>query len=378
MIRTNGTTGSASGWRVQANFKEDKMNKKSKNFMAMVILLIFHLVFFSCNGADPVGEKKPDSGIDPESGNETDSGNELVNEIWPIDMALIPAGTFIMGSPITEPNRSSDEAQHSVTLSGFSMGKYLVTQAQWVTVMGAFEDRTVSAWGKGDNYPIYYVSWYDVIVFCNKLSIKEKLDPVYSINGSANPADWGTVPASDDDPNITTWNAAVMDRNKNGYRLPTEAEWEYACRGDYPDKATETKTKPFGIGDGTKMISGMANFRVEYPYDLNHSPAGDYDDENAAGYVYKTTEVGSYEANNYGLYDMCGNLFEWCWDWYKADIKADNTNPAGAVTGSKRVQRGGYWFSDGKYLRSAFRFFADPEDRYRGIGFRLVRSKEEN
>jgi formylglycine-generating enzyme required for sulfatase activity len=345
------------------------MNKKRKGFMAAVILFILHMVFFSCSGTDP------DGGTDPDNGNETDNGNDLVDGEYTIDMVRIPAGTFIMGSPVTEPNRDSHETQHSVILSGFSMCKYLVTQAQWVAVMGAFEDRTVSTWGKGDNYPVNFVSWYDVIVFCNKLSIKESLSPVYSINGSTNPVDWGTVPTSDEDPNITIWNAAVMDRSKNGYRLPTEAEWEYACRGDYPNKATETKTKPFGIGDGTKMISGMANFRTTYPYDLNHSPAGDYDDENAE-YVYKTTEVGSYEANNYGLYDMCGNLFEWCWDWYKADITKDNANPTGAVNGSKRVQRGGYWFSDGQYLRSAFRFSTDPEERYRSIGFRLVRSSE--
>ena len=358
------------------------MNKKRKDFFAVVILLIFHMAFFSCGGTDPGSGNVPDSENKTNSGNETnsetetDNGTDLAEEVYKIDMIPIPAGTFIMGSPVTEPDSYDDETQHSVTLSGFSMSKYPVTQAQWVDVMGGFENRTIAAWGKGENYPVYFVSWYDVIVFCNKLSIKEGLNPVYSINGSTKPEDWGRIPTTDEDPNITTWNAAAMDRSKNGYRLPTEAEWEYACRGNYPNKATERNTKPFGIGDGTKMINGMANFRTTYPYDLNHSPPGDYDDESAE-YVYKTTKVGSYPANNYGLYDMCGNLFEWCWDWYKADITRDNTNPTGAVTGDKRVQRGGYWFSDGMYLRSAFRFYTDPEDRYRSIGFRLVRSSEQ-
>jgi len=287
-----------------------------------------------------------------------------------IEMVSIPAGTFMMGSPTTEPNRWDDETQHSVTLSAFSMSKYQVTQAQWVAVMGTGEDRTTTSYGKGNNYPIYSVNWYDAIVFCNKLSIKEGLNPVYSIGGKTNPAEWGAIPTSND----ATWNAAVMDKSKNGYRLPTEAEWEYACRGSYPNKATETNTKPFGIGDGTKMISGLANFDVTYPYDLNHSPAGHYNDTSATGYVDKTTAVGSYTANNYGLYDMHGNVWEWCWDWYKADITADNTNPTGAVTGSDRVGRGGYWGSGGRYLRSASRSDSNPYCRGSGIGFRLVRS----
>jgi formylglycine-generating enzyme required for sulfatase activity len=165
-----------------------------------------------------------------------------------------------------------------------------------------------------------------------------------------------------------------MDTSKNGYRLPTEAEWEYACRGSYANKATETNTKPFGIGDGTKMVSGMANFYVTYPYDLAHDPAGEYNDTEATGYVGKTTAVGTYQANNYGLYDMHGNVFEWCWDWYKEDITEDNTDPTGAVTGVYRVLRGGSWSDDGQNLRSALRGIYRPSNRLISFGFRLVRS----
>jgi len=120
------------------------------------------------------------------------------------------------------------------------------------------------------------------------------------------------------------------------------------------------------------MVSGLANFDVTYPYDLAHDPAGQYNDTEATGYVGKETAVGSYAANNYGLYDMHGNLCEWCWDWYKYDITTDTTDPTGAVTGSDRVIRGGYWDYFGQALRSAFRRYFNPGGRDGGIGFRLV------
>jgi len=295
------------------------------------------------------------------------------DKIKKIEMVSIPGGTFVMGSPTSEPNRCSDETQHSVTLSDFSISKYQVTQRQYQNVMGPI-GLDISIYGQGDNYPIWIVNWYDAIVFCNKLSIKEELDPVYTINGSTNPSDWGKVPSKNDDPNISKWDAVVMDRSKNGYRLPTEAEWEYACRGDYPNKATETNTKPFGIGDGTKIVSGMANFDVTYPYDLNHSPAGSYNDKKATGYVGKTKEVGSYEANNYGLYDMHGNVREWCWDWYKDDITTDNIDPTGAVNYHSRVTRGGNMDEEGQFLRSARRWNFSPISSA-GVTIRLVRSE---
>ena len=125
------------------------------------------------------------------------------------------------------------------------------------------------------------------------------------------------------------------------------------------------------------MVSGMANFDVTYPYDLNHSPAGQYNDTSATGYVGKTTAVGSYAANNYGLYDMHGNVWEWCWDWYDSGYYSSSptNDPTGpAVTGSFRVGRGGGWDNYGQDLRSACRVNYHPGFRSFVIGFRLVRS----
>jgi len=262
-----------------------------------------------------------------------------------IEMVPIPAGTFMMGSPETEPNRETDETQHSVTLSAFSMSKYQVTQAQYQAVMGSGEDRTTDTYGKGDNYPIYYVNWYDAIVFCNKLSVMEGLNPVYSIGGSTDTAVWianngGTIPTGSN----TTWNAAVMDKSKNGYRLPTEAEWEYACRA-WTTTAYNTGAT---ISDNT----------------------GWYNDNSGS----KSHEVGLKPPNAWGLYDMHGNVYEWCWDWKGSYSSSPANDPTGAVTGSSRVLRGGGWYNYARNLRSAFRDSYNPVSRFNFLGFRLARS----
>jgi formylglycine-generating enzyme required for sulfatase activity len=267
-------------------------------------------------------------------------------------MVWINAGIFLMGSPENEPYRNSFETLHEVTLtSGFYMGKYEVTQAQYEMVMGV----TIAAqqalatnpstwnYGQGDYYPMYYVSWYDAIVFCNKLSILEGLSPVYRINGSTDPAAWGDVPTSSD----ATWNNVEIVPGSNGYRLPTGAQWEYSCRAG--------TTEAFNWG--TNYVN---------------STQAKYDDP-----LERSSVVGFYAPNAWGLYDMHGNVSEWCWDWwYDYSDSGDRavTDPSGPSSGDRRIFRGGGFRSGGVYLRSASWSGGSPEVRHedRG-GFRVIR-----
>jgi formylglycine-generating enzyme required for sulfatase activity len=277
---------------------------------------------------------------DQSSKNDNNNNNNNEN-VKPIEMVPIPAGTFIMGSPESEPNRDEDEQQHSVTLSGFSISKYQVTQAQYRAVMGAKADRTTAEQGKGDNYPIHRVSWYDAIVFCNKLSIKEGFTPAYSINGETIPVRWGTIPTSNND----VWNAVVIVEGSNGYRLPTEAQWEYACRAG--------TTTVYNTGDTISDDTGWYN---------NNSES-------------KAHEVGLKPANEFGLYDMHGNVWEWCWDWHDSSYYSNSpaNDPLGASSGTFRVGRGGSCCNSAEHLRSAYRENISPHIKNGFFGLRLVR-----
>jgi len=267
-----------------------------------------------------------------------------------IEMVWIPAGTFTMGSPAGEPNRySDDETQRQVTLTnGFYMGKYQVTQEQYQTVMSTNpsyfhggSDREPASGEVQGKRPVDRVSWYDAIVFCNRLSIMEGLDPAYSISGSTNPDNWGAVPTSS---NNSTWDAVTIVSGVNGYRLPTEAQWEYACRAG----TTTAYNTGASISDNTGWYWDNSNSR--------------------------THEVGKKPANAWGLYDMHGNVREWCFDWYGTYASGSQTNPTGASSGTDRVLRGGGWSNFAGYLRSAGRGYSNPYARYIiNNGFRLVR-----
>ena len=225
----------------------------------------------------------------------------------------IPAGTFMMGSPETEETRNADEYQHKVTISKpFYMQTTEVTQGQWKAVMGTEPWKGESNVKEAPDYPAVYVSWDDAVAYCKKLSEKEG----------------------------------------KTYRLPTEAQWEYACRA------------------GTKTTRSFGN---------NENALGDYAwyEKNAWDIGEKYAhQVGLKKPNAFGLYDMHGNVFEWCHDYYGEDYyykQSPEKDPTGPASGSSRVLRGGSWCFVTRDSRSAYRNRNDADFRYYFNGFRLVR-----
>ena len=297
--------------------------------LVIILLITTALVFIGCS----------DSGGDGGGGGGDDTPIPIPGFEW------IKAGTFTMGSSIdTDPDRGGNEDQHPVTLTkGFYMSKYQVTQKEYLDVMESNPSYfTTSPEGNPDKLPVEQVNWYHAIAFCNRLSILAGLTPVYTVSGISNTDAevWkhSEVPTG----NNTTWNDVEMNYTANGYRLPTEAEWEYACRAG--------KETAFSYGD-------TAN--------------GDYM-WYSANSDWMTHEVGKKLPNAWGLYDMHGNVYEWCWDWYAATYEG-STDPEGPATGADRVFRGGCWGHGAQYARSAYRDSLVPGSRYYHIGFRLVR-----
>ena len=263
------------------------------------------------------------------------------------DFVLIPAGSFQMGS---NEGYDKDKPVHEVTITKpFYMGKYEVTQAEYEKYCSyTGSNSPKSSYGDGDNYPAYYVSWYDALVYCNKRSIAEGLTPCYSIKGSTDPKVWGTVPSSED----ATWDAATCDFNASGYRLPTEAEWEYAARAG--DNTVDSLTY-----SGTSDVSKLG----DYAWYKDNSDS-------------TTHEVGTKKANAFGLYDMSGNVYEWCWNWYTDSYDTETeggSDPTGSSAGSFRVGRGGSWGHYSDYCAVSFRNYGSPYYLNYSLGFRVVR-----
>jgi len=302
--------------------------------MKCAVLVLF-IIFASCG--NPVDTGLPDIINSPNVGR----------------LILIKGGTFMMGSPEDEPERSENEGpQHEVRLNPFYIGRYPVTQAQYFTVMG-INPSIIKGSVNANRLPVENVSWYDAIEFCNILSEKEKLVPYYLIN--KNMTDRDNYSAQD----TVKWMVNI-NSSANGYRLPSEAQWEYACR------AGTTTAFNWGIN---QINTNQANFYGRFPL-YNDSPGG--------AYPSTTTSVGRYPPNKWGLYDMHGNVFEWCWDWDSFDSNyyeySPDLDPEGPYYGVNRVMRGGSWFNVGRELRSAYREGNTATDRRSTIGFRVVRN----
>ena len=250
--------------------------------------------------------------------------NQKVSVLWEPEvrpkLVKVPNGGFTMGSPTGEFGRNSDETQHSVTLTrDFWMAESEVTQRQYRNLMGSSPSIF-----KGDELPVEQVSWFDAVAYCNVLSAKEKLTPCYQISGTT-----------------VGWAEGL---NCTGYRLPTEAEWEYAAR-----------LPASKVYAGSDSVDGVAWY--------------------SANSGSTTHAVKTKTANDRGLYDLSGNVWEWVWDWYQSDYESlTSTDPIGAVTSAARVFRGGAWNYTANNARAAHRSGNAPALRYEYLGFRIVRS----
>lgn len=267
----------------------------------------------------------------------------------------LPAGSFTMGSPSDEPGLDSDEVEHTVTLAkSFAMQTTEVTNAQWDAVMiSTFGGSLPSQSNAGYNYPVETVSWYDAIAFANTLS---SIDPIprtscYTISGaSGTPGQAGF-----------TFTSATPVPDCTGYRLPTEAEWEYAARAG----TTKAYANPSDFDDSQTETSGGLNTNLDTMGWYR------YNNDLVSGYGSGTKPVANKQANAWGLYDMHGNVWEWSWDWYAA-YSGNATDPLGPASGSSRVLRGGRWNGNASDARSANRFSVPPSTRLDSMGFRLV------
>ena len=249
-----------------------------------------------------------------------------INSI-PVGMVMISVsgGAFIMGDTTSA---YSAIPLHSVTLSSFSISKTEITQWQWTSIMGSNPSNYTSV---GDNAPVESVAWYDCINFCNKLSISEGKTPCYSIGGNTSPSDWST--------GIVECNFSVR-----GYRLPTESEWEFAAKG-----GNSSLGYTYSGGNSISPLAWCVSNS-----NLIHHVAG--------------TKAG----NELGLYDMSGNVYEWCWDTYANYTSTAQTNPTGPAYGNNKILRGGAFLSSESQCRSAIRYSGDRTFKYSYNGFRVV------
>ncbi len=262
----------------------------------------------------------------------------------------VPQGTF--QRDLTTSSQSS--------VSAFRISRHEITRAQWKAVTG-WPDPSDTLYSGGEDDPVQKVSWYDAIAFCNKLSLREGLSPVYYVSGvDFTTLSYNQIPVFED----ADWNAATANHSANGYRLPTEMEWMWAAMGADRDKPGIVNTtgwaKPFAGSDWTNMIGDYAVF-------------GFASTETGRTLDERTTPVGSKMSNELGIRDLSGNVSEWVWDWHGEYPDGTLSDARGPMTGTLRVLRGGNWHDDSHSCSVSARGYAPPHDRKFNVGFRVVR-----
>lgn len=316
------------------------MKKISVLFLAVIMLFVLCSCGKTDGTLDSDSEANPISDasdrINEANGTDETERNPVMSDV-PENFVLIQGGTFQMGSPEDEAWRLADETQHTVTVSDFYMSIYELTQAEYMDIAGDNPSNF-----SGDNLPVENISWLDAIHYCNARSEKEGLTPVYTVDGQ----------------NV------IWDRSADGYRLPTEAEWEYACRAG--------TTTPFNTE--TSISAEEANYYGHYPYEIEDHYFSQGNLATKPGeYRQTTVPVTSFSPNKWGLYNMHGNVGEWVWDYYSPYTTGEESDPSGAESGTLRVYRGGGWNDFAKNMRSAYRATMAEEKRSFNIGIRLVR-----
>lgn len=306
--------------------------KKHLRTLFLVFGLMFAVIATGCGGGGGDGSDADDSG----NTNTSISGGFVL-----VQGATFNGSTAITGSHVFITRRT-------ITIPSLLVCDHEVTQDEYQSVTGTNPSRF-----SGSDKPVHQVSWYDALVYCNKRSIAEQLTPCYTISGKIDPDEWGDVPLSSN----STWNAATCNFSANGYRLPTEAEWEYLARERNLTNSGQTTYS------GSNIIDDVAW------YVDNSSSVG------PSSPNYGTHQVKTKAKNSLNLYDMSGNVWEWCWDWWSDSINA-STPSTGAESGSRRVLRGGSWGSNASDCANSRLGPGNPYDgrSLSGGGVRVVRS----
>ncbi|MFN0016741.1 MAG: SUMF1/EgtB/PvdO family nonheme iron enzyme [Pirellulaceae bacterium] len=273
-----------------------------------------------------------------------------------LELVLIKSGDFRMGSPENEASRNPDEPWHPVSITKpFYLGVYEVTQDEFQQVM-KFNPSSFTAKGKKTaqvpgvetaRFPVEGVTWFDALEFCNRLGKQDSFEPYYKLEDVKLEGD-------------SIKSAKVTVLGGYGYRLPTEAEWEFACRAGTQNA--------YHFGASSNGV--LANTRGVV------ISAGGYGGDIKGPNLGRTSRVGSYAANSWGLFDMHGNAGEWCWDYYSKDYYAGSprNDPRGPETGNQRVIRGGSWLTTEVNARAASRFWQTPDEAKDFVGFRVARN----